>query len=187
MDNQFNLEKIRLVIGLGNIGREYIGTRHNVGFDILERLATTSKFVEEKKLKSFIYQGKLIDKGLIFSKPTTMMNGSGETAQLIASFFKIDPSEIIVVHDDLDLSTGSYKLQFGKGPKVHNGILSIENRLGTSGFWRLRIGVDSRDLQTRRVMSGADYVLGRFKVDEVKLINDVYEKIVRDLATNPQT
>lgn len=185
MDFTFDLSKIRLIVGLGNIGRVYIGTRHNVGFDLVERLASTSKFVEEKKMKAYIYQGSILENRIIFAEPNTMMNSSGEAVSLIMNFYKIDPSEILVIHDDLDLSIGKYKLQFGKGPKVHNGINSIENRIGTTKFWRLRVGVDNRDLETRRNMAGADYVLGAFKVDEVKTLNEMYESLFNEIIKQP--
>ena len=156
---QFNIEDIRLIVGLGNVGKAYSNTRHNVGFVFVENLADNKRFLEEPKFKALINQADFGGSKKIFAEATTMMNLSGETVSLISKFYQIDPKEILVVHDDLDLRLGSYKLQFGKGPKVHNGLLSIENRLGTAKFWRLRVGVDNREVSTRDLMSGSDYVL----------------------------
>lgn len=171
---QFNIDKIRLIVGLGNLGKAYVNTRHNIGFVFVEKLANSRRFLEESKLKSLLHQSEFGGEKKIFIEPTTNMNLSGEAVKLVSGFYKIEPSEILVVHDDLDLRLGTFKLQFAKGPKVHNGLLSIENRLGSNKFWRLRVGVDNREVSTRDLMSGADYVLGHFKVDEVKMLDDIY-------------
>jgi peptidyl-tRNA hydrolase, PTH1 family len=175
---QFKLSKIKLVAGLGNIGREYIGSRHNIGFEFVETLAGSNRFNEEKKLKALLFPVEINHNKIILAKPTTMMNASGETVNLIMNYFKFSPEEILIVHDDLDLSLGNYKIQFDKGPKVHNGILSIENRLGTSKFWRLRIGIDNRTLDEKKFMSGADYVLGRLRNDEIVIIAELVHDII---------
>ncbi len=184
---QFDITKIKLIIGLGNLGREYIGTRHNVGFEFVETLAGTSRFNEEKKLKALIHvvedaHGNSLPQGqkIILAKPTTMMNSSGEAVQLIKNFYKLEDEEILVVHDDLDLLIGSYKIQFSKGPKVHNGIISIENRLGSTKFWRLRIGVENRDAITRKNFPGMAYVLGKFKSDEVAILQKMFDDIIKN-------
>ncbi|MEP7103097.1 MAG: aminoacyl-tRNA hydrolase [Candidatus Dojkabacteria bacterium] len=181
IQEQFDIKKIRLIVGLGNIGRAYVNSRHNVGFDFTEKLAGTRRFLEEPKLKALMYMGDFEGEKKTFAEPTTMMNVSGESVSLIMKFYKIKAEEILVIHDDLDLRLGSYKLQFNKGPKIHNGILSIENRIGTSKFWRLRIGVDNREMSIRNEISGADYVLGHFKIDETKMLEDVFFDVRGDL------
>lgn len=184
IQEQFNLSSIRLIVGLGNIGKAYVNTRHNVGFVFTEKLADSRRFLEEPKLKSFIHQAELGGSKKIFIEPNTQMNLSGEAVKLVSGFYKIEPSEILVIHDDLDLRLGTYKLQFAKGPKVHNGLLSIENRLGTNKYWRLRVGVDNREVSTRDLMSGADYVLGHFKVDEVKMLDEVFYNANEELLNS---
>lgn len=174
---QFNLSKIRLIIGLGNIGREYDQTRHNVGFDFVDFLGGTLRFGEESKLKSLLLSAEVDGNRTLLAKPTTMMNMSGESVSLILKYYNIENDELLVVHDDLDLMLGKYKIQFAKGPKVHNGITSIENRLGTNKFWRLRIGIDNRDASTRDSVPGANYVLARFKQDEQETIDKVFEDV----------
>jgi len=177
---QFNIQSIKAIFGLGNIGREYIGTRHNVGFEFLEKLAGSTRFLEEKKLKALIYTFENDGKKLLLVKPTTYMNASGETVQLVKQFYKFEDEEILVVHDDLDLLLGNYKIQFGKGPRIHNGITSIENRLGSNKFWRLRLGIENRTIDDRRFLSGASYVLSKFKNDEVLVINNLFNKILQE-------
>jgi|SRR5690606_12498843 len=177
----FDTSKIKLIVGLGNIGREYINTRHNIGFEFVETLAKTSKFNEEKKFKAYLHQVEINGYKIYLAKPTTMMNMSGESVNLISKYYNIEPNEILIAHDDLDLKLGSYKIQFSKGPRIHNGILSIENRLGTTKFWRLRIGVDNRYMATKDLMSGASYVLSTFKPDELNVVSKVIYDIIESL------
>lgn len=177
MNNEqvFDLNKIRLIVGLGNIGREYDQTRHNVGFSFLDFLAGKLRFTEESKLKSLLLSTEVGGIRVLLVKPTTMMNLSGESISLVIKYYGIESSEILVAHDDLDLMIGKYKIQFAKGPKVHNGLTSIENRLGTPDFWRLRIGIENRDMADPT--PGANYVLSRFKQDERDTIYSVFEEI----------
>ena len=174
----FDIKKIRLIIGLGNTGREYEHTRHNVGFMFLDLLGGRN-FEEEKKLKSQILKINTNSGRLILIKPTTFMNSSGEAVLLTKDYYKIRNDEILVVHDDLDLQVGNHKIQFATGPKVHNGINSVENRLGTNKFWRLRIGVENRLGEERRYITGQDYVLSNFINDEVNQITDLSETIIK--------
>lgn len=180
-DQKFNIEEIKLIVGLGNHGKEYDQTRHNAGFMFLDFILKGQKFRLEQKLKSLIIEANLDNKRVIFSKPQTYMNSVGESVVLTANYFKINPHEILVVHDDLDIHLGSYKLAFGKGPKIHNGILSVENRLSTKKFWRLRIGIDNRSIVERESYSGSNYVLSRFKNDEISSLMNTFEQIVQTL------
>ena len=177
MDNEqsFDLNKIRLIVGLGNVGREYDQTRHNVGFAFLDFLAGKLRFSEESKLKSLLLSTEVGGMRVLLVKPTTMMNLSGESISLVIKYYGIESSEILVAHDDLDLMIGKYKLQFAKGPKIHNGINSIEHRLGTADFWRLRIGIENRDMAD--TTPGSNYVLSRFKQDERDQISSVFDEI----------
>lgn len=174
----FDLNNIRLVVGLGNIGNEFIGTRHNVGFELLDNIVAGQRFKEDKDLFSDFIEKNFGEHKLLLLKPRTMMNLSGKAVIAAKNFYKFKPEEILIVHDDLDIQLGAYKMHYSKGPKIHNGILSIENRLGTPDFWRLRIGVDNRDVVTRNHMTGAAYVLGRFKADERNLIIKTYNDII---------
>lgn len=148
------------VVGLGNVGGKYKDTRHNVGFMFIDAFPQFS--------------------GVITLKPDTMMNASGKAVKKLADSYKLLPADIYVIHDDLDLPLGEYKIQFGKGPKVHNGVNSVEESLGTEKFWRVRIGVDNRDPDNR--VNGEGYVLQKFSSEEKKLIGtNVIPRAIRDL------
>lgn len=178
--NEFNLTEIKLIVGLGNIGDDYVRTRHNAGFLLLDKLAEKA-FKEEKKFHSSI--SKFND--TILAKPTTMMNSSGIAAYELRKYYKIKPREIMVVYDDLDLELGSYKLQFSKYPKVHNGLNSIIKYLDTDKFWHLRVGVDSRSEEEKRFIPGLDYVLKRINSEEEEILNKTFATILeKDLKIN---
>ena len=108
-----------------------------------------------------------------------MMNSSGVAVKKFINKHKLDLDNLYVVHDDLDLKLGEYKIQFGKGPKIHNGVSSVERELGTSEFWRVRIGADNRDPERR--VKGEDYVLQDFSKEEMENINDVIQKASNEL------
>lgn len=109
------------------------------------------------------------------------MNESGKAVKSLMKFFKISPEDIIVIHDDLDLGLGNYKLQKGKGPKVHNGILSIENSLGTKDFWRLRLGIENR--QNKKI-PGERYVLERMPEEEIIFLLDAILEAINSIEFN---
>lgn len=134
---------IRLIAGLGNPGREYESTRHNVGFrwvDELARLQNLS-FKNETKFHGLAARGQLHGHEMLLLKPQTFMNVSGRSVGAMAQFYKIEPAEILVVHDDLDLQPGAARLKLGGGHGGHNGLKDIIAHLGTRDFWRLRLGI----------------------------------------------
>lgn len=166
---------MKLIVGLGNIGERYRGTRHNVGFELVDILAGGKRFGEDKKMEvEILKEGKFV-----FVKPTTYMNDSGRAVRKVCDFYKIGVEDLIVCHDDLDLKLGEYKVQKGVGPKVHNGIASVEECVGSKEFVRVRIGVDGREGD--RSMSGADYVLARFTSEEREMIEEVLEEVSEEL------
>lgn len=154
---------MKLIVGLGNPGEKYKKTRHNVGFMVIDEL---------EKYKDELGKLKLV-------KPKKFMNKSGDEVAKLKNFFKIDLDDLYVIHDDLDLNLGEYKIQKGVGPKVHNGVSSVEERLGSKEFWRVRVGVDNRN--GSRDMSGEDYVLGRFMKDEREILLGVLKNIVKEI------
>lgn len=176
---------MKIYVGLGNPGQEYQQTRHNAGFMFVEamakKLSLTFKF--EKK-----FNAKLAVKrdDLFLIKPETFMNNSGQALRAFLDFLKIDiqdqftgPEDLIVVHDDLDLSLGTYKLQKGTGPKEHNGLQSIYQHLGTKNFWHLRLGIDSRD--GLRNIAPADYVLQVMPPKQREILNKSIEQLLQEL------
>jgi PTH1 family peptidyl-tRNA hydrolase len=138
-----NMNSIRLIVGLGNPGREYEATRHNVGFWWVDTLAQDHQlnFKLEAKFQGMTARGMVHEHELILLKPQTFMNLSGRAVAAVAQFYKIPPAQILVVHDELDLPPGVAKLKSGGGHGGHNGLKDIIAQLGTKDFWRLRIGI----------------------------------------------
>ncbi len=132
---------LRLVIGLGNPGAEYAETRHNAGFWFCERLANDIKvsFGKESRYHGWVANAR--EAGLWLLMPATYMNDSGRAVQALARFYRIQPAEMLVVHDELDLPPGRAQIKFGGGLGGHNGLKSLTAHLGTQDYWRLRIGI----------------------------------------------
>jgi PTH1 family peptidyl-tRNA hydrolase len=146
---------IRLVVGLGNPGKEYERTRHNAGFWLVERFASASHIALRKDPKFQALVGRHEASGAWLLMPQSYMNASGRAVQMLAGFFKIKPEEILVVHDELDFAPGTAKLKQGGGIAGHNGLKDISQRLASHEYWRLRIGVGKPPPGSE----GADYVL----------------------------
>lgn len=164
IDKCYNSE-MKLIVGIGNPGEDYKNNRHNVGFKFIDELSSS-------KLPS----------GAITKKSDKFMNDSGVFVKNLATYYKLHTTDLYIVHDDLDIKLGEYKIQFAKGPKDHNGILSIEAELGTNEFWRIRIGVENRDLTNK--IPGEQYVLQDFNKSELEVINTIIKKAVVDLLQN---
>jgi len=146
----------RLIVGLGNPGAEYEATRHNVGFWLVDQFADKLKATLAPQGKFFGRTARAGDLWLL--QPTTFMNRSGQSVAALANFYKIAPDEILIVHDDLDLSPGGIRLKQGGGNGGHNGLKDIQARLGTPDFWRLRLGIGHpRELNLAQQV--ADFVL----------------------------
>ena len=130
-----------LIVGLGNPGRQYEDTRHNVGFMVLDRLAAAEGAAFQSTPKWQSHLAKLPGSGTLLLKPQTFMNLSGKSVAALSKFFKIKPEEILVAHDELDVVPGQVKLKFGGSHAGHNGLRDIHAQLGTGDYWRLRLGV----------------------------------------------
>lgn len=174
---------MKLIVGLGNPGEKYEHNRHNVGFGVVDRLASqqfpNTNFQFTNKFQASIIQ---TDK-LMLAKPQTFMNDSGRAVVAIKNFYKIGLEDIFIVHDDLDIMIGNYKIQHGKGPQVHNGLLSIEQALGTDQFWNVRVGVENREVKGNRGVPGVVYSLQDFAESEQKIVDEVVGRVVTDLLT----
>lgn len=169
---------MKLVVGLGNPGKKYGKTRHNIGFKFLDNLlikTQLSSWEQKEKFKSLVS----LNNNIILLKPQTFMNSSGEAVSAISNFYKIESDNILVVHDDLDLILGEWKMQFGVGPKIHGGVNSIEEKLGTKDFWRIRIGIDNRQKEDR--LPGDEYVLTNFLPNEVLKTEKIAESILKEI------
>jgi len=165
---------IRLVVGLGNPGKEYERTRHNAGFWLVERYAQANGVVLRKDAKFKALVGRLESAGAWLLLPQSFMNLSGQPVQMLAGFFKIKPEEILVVHDELDFPPGVARLKQGGGIAGHNGLKDISQRLATHEYWRLRLGVG----KPPPGREGADYVLERPPAEEKAAIDAVIEKSI---------
>ena len=133
---------MKLIVGLGNPGRDYRWTRHNVGFLLVERLAEKNGIdLAKRGLKSIYGRGKIGKKDVILAKPQTFMNLSGEAVQRLLRFFKIPPEDLIVLHDDLDLPFGKIRIRLQGGAGGHKGIKSIIESLGVDVFVRFKVGI----------------------------------------------
>ena len=170
---------MKLIVGLGNPGKEYDNTRHNIGFMIIDRYLE-NKNLDTNKSK---FDGKYIDttindEKVIFLKPQKYMNLSGEVVKKYIDYFKIDINDILVIHDDLDQELGNIKLKHNSSSGGHNGIKDIEKNIGTKDYKRLKIGISNN-----KMMNTKDYVLGHFSKEEKEVINksiDICLNIIDD-------
>ena len=158
---------MKLIIGLGNPGKSYENTRHNIGFMVLDHFANSNDW---KKKWDTLYQEKIINsEKILLIKPITYMNLSGNAVIEFINFYKINLEDILVIQDDLDLPLGTYRLKTNSSSGGHNGIKSIIKRLGSPNFARLKIGISNiKEMNTK------DYVLGKFSSDELETFNKLY-------------
>lgn len=176
---------MKLIVGLGNPGEQYKNNRHNVGFMFVDYLLTQltdsriNGFKSDKYLSSEVCH---IPSEIILTKPTTFMNRSGEAINSCVTRYMLHVTyDLIVVHDDLDIPLGKFKIQKGIGPKLHNGIASIEQHLKTKDFLRVRIGVDSRTPENH--IDGESYVLQNFLPEEKTIIQRLFSEIYNRLTS----
>lgn len=157
------LTKTLLIVGLGNIGKKYDGTRHNIGFAAVDEVASNQGFdpwIEKKDLKCHITQKTIGDNRVILCKPTTYMNLSGEAVQALSHFYKIPLQQIVAIHDELDIPFGQIRTRTGGSSAGHNGIKSITQHMGEE-YGRIRVGVGADS-----PMETSDFVLAKFSKDE---------------------
>lgn len=158
--------KTVLLVGLGNIGREYDGTRHNAGFFCLDafvaKQADMNDWIEKKDLKCHFSKGRLGDTQVIAIKPTTFMNLSGEAVQAVSHFYKVPVGQTVVIHDELDIPFGQIRLRVGGSSAGHNGIKSVSAAVGEN-YGRVRIGIGPKKPAQ---IDSADFVLQAWSTDE---------------------
>lgn len=163
---------MRLIVGLGNPGKQYEQTRHNIGFILTSQLAQRQQcgdFSLEKKFQAVVSKGMWNKESVIYMKPMTYMNISGKSVLAACQFYKIPHEKVIVIHDEIDFANGVIKKKIGGSHAGHNGIRDIIARLGSREFHRIRIGVGR---PSHPEYSISDYVLGSFSVGELNAIND---------------
>ena len=174
---------MKIILGLGNPGIEYANTRHNVGISFLEVLSAKCQGLSSYGWRR--EKNKMVFKTDEFTLIKTFDVFMNESGNLLRDFQYLtpDPSpnlgegKLFIIHDDLDIKLGEYKIQKGKGPKVHNGVESVENKLKTKDFWRIRIGIDNRTIP----VEGETYVLQSFSLQVRETLNKVFEEICNRL------
>jgi len=172
---------IRLIVGLGNPGAEYEQTRHNAGFWLVDNLARDmpGTFLQrESRFNALAAKGSIGGQEVWLLEPQTYMNRSGQSVGGLARFFKINPDEILVVHDELDLPPGAAKLKKGGSSGGHNGLKDITAALGTQDYWRLRLGI-GHPRTLNLTQNVADFVLHRPRREEQLLIDEAIEKSLK--------
>lgn len=163
-----------VIVGLGNPDREYAGTRHNIGFDAVTRLADDYNIaLNKKEHKALCGKGVIEGHKVLLAQPQTYMNLSGESVRALADYYKIMPDELIIIYDDISLDVGKLRIRKKGSAGGHNGIKNIIAHLGTQEFMRIRIGVGEKP----KGWDLADYVLGHFKRDEEPLIREALGRV----------
>lgn len=167
---------MKLIVGLGNPGKEYEKTRHNVGFMVLDYFPGNN--FDGEKFNAEYKKTKINDENVLFIKPLTYMNLSGEAVIKYVNFYKIDIKDILVIQDDLDLETGTIRIKYKSSSGGHNGIKSIIDNLGTDEIPRLKIGISNN-----KNMDTKDYVLNKFSGEELEII-DKQLPLIKEIIEN---
>ena len=158
---------MKLIVGLGNPGKKYEHTRHNMGFDVIDLFSKLAQIdIDKESFKGLVGRGKVFDEDVFLLKPQTFMNLSGESVQEIVSYFKIDLDDIIIVYDDMDLEPGRIRLRPGGSSGGHNGMKNIIEHLGSENIKRIRVGIGKPTYDT------IDYVLSKPSKEERVLIDE---------------
>jgi len=172
---------MNIIIGLGNPGQKYVNTRHNVGFRAVDEIAANFQFPifnSQSIYNSQISKGQINDQTIILAKPQVFMNLSGISVKKLIKNLKIEIRNLVVVHDDIDLPVGQFKIQKGRGSAGHKGVQSIINELGTKDFWRIRIGVCPQRGKPKNVER---FVLQEFTKQEKEIIKSLIGQIPKQI------
>jgi len=177
---------MKLIVGLGNPGQKYIGTRHNVGFFWLDQLQKEWQFPDfklEPKFDAEISQAMHDGEKIILTKPQSFMNLSGEVTKKIMTFYKLTPEDLLVLHDDKDISCGDFRLAIESSSAGHNGVQNIIDVLGTKRFSRLRVGIGNKneDTDASSPIETSDFVLGKLTKAEQEKITAIEKNIFEEI------
>ncbi|MCB6416507.1 aminoacyl-tRNA hydrolase [Faecalimonas umbilicata] len=169
-----------IIVGLGNPTLQYEGTRHNVGFDVIDKIAAEYNIsVDYRKSRAYIGKGIINGQKVILAKPQTYMNLSGESVRSLVDYYKVDEeSELLVIYDDVSLDVGQLRIRKKGSAGGHNGIKSIISHLGTDVFQRIKVGVGEKP----KNYDLADYVLGHFSKAEKELMEEGYDRAVNAVS-----
>lgn len=162
-----------LIVGLGNPGKEYENTRHNMGFKVLNKLSEKYNIpITKSKFNGKYGTGTIENEKVILLEPQTYINLSGESIKPMLDFYKVAPSNLLVIYDDIDVEPGKIKIRMKGGPGSHNGMKSVVNEVGTEEFPRVRVGIGQPIIKLAMI----DYVIGYVPEEELKILNDGIEK-----------
>ena len=160
---------MKIIVGLGNPGKEYEKTRHNIGFMAVEKLAEIMNInINKNKFNGLVGEGMYNGEKIMLIKPQTFMNLSGNCVQEVANFYKIDPEDIVVIYDDIDIEFGKIRVRPNGSPGTHNGMRNITEMLQTQNFPRIRVG-SGRPKEGQQLY---DFVLSQFDEDEAKIMQN---------------
>jgi PTH1 family peptidyl-tRNA hydrolase len=182
---------MKLIVGLGNPGSQYLNTRHNLGFNALnyfqDALADFSPWQSSDRFKALISEGQINNEKIVLAKPQTFMNLSGQAVKLLTDFYKIDPADIWILHDDLDLPLGTLRLSQNGNAAGHNGVASVIERLGTKDFIRFRLGIAPNGQNifsslAKKFLSTKNFVLQKFTAGEKEMVQIVNQKTSEALS-----
>lgn len=164
---------MKLIIGLGNPGSEYVDTRHNIGYQLLDVIAKNKNIVFDKKKYNALYtEYRHNDEKILLVKPLLYMNLSGVVVKKFVDYFKVSLDNLLVIHDDLDMSFGRIKFVYNSNDGGHNGIKDIEKQLASKSYLRLKIGISNdKSIDTK------NYVLGKFSKDEKEKLDLIYDSL----------
>ncbi len=170
---------MKLIVGLGNPGKQYEKTRHNIGFMVLDTLANNETWNQSKKAKGLFIKTKINDIEVELIKPQTFMNESGFTVAYALNKHNLDSKDLIVIHDDKYLLLGDYKIQTNRSSAGHNGVESIIHHLKTQDFTRIRIGIASDN--PHKMSDTSKFVLNRFNIFEKRKVKDIIIKVIEEI------
>ena len=179
---------MKLIVGLGNPGKQYKRTRHNVGWLVLDALAGDERWQESAKAQAMYVKTEINGKRVELLKPTTFMNNSGVSVAYAMKKNGVELSNLIVIHDDKDIPLGESRVHKDRGAAGHNGVVSIIEHVGSKNFVRIRVGIapspGGRGTQgegSPKIVSTADFVLAKFTKEEQKILREVIEKVVEEV------
>lgn len=175
---------MKLIIGLGNPGKNHLLTRHNAGFlclDFLQKAFQGGEFRFDKKMSAQISEGSLRQEKVLLVKPATFMNASGTTVSQLVHFYKLTPEDIAVIHDDLDITPGTFKATSSSRAAGHNGVSDIIEKLGTQDFYRIRLGIGRPSATLDTCIASHDFVLQNFSPEELSTLSQLFPQVQDEL------
>lgn len=172
---------MKLIVGLGNPGKEYVKTRHNIGFMAIDKYIENKNLNSKEKFGGIYYETNINGEKTILLKPQKYINLSGEVIIQFVKFFKINIDDVLIIHDDLDMPVGKTKLRMSGGSGGHNGLKNIELYFKTKNYKRVKVGIsNNKNIDTK------NYVLGKFNNDDNKIIEESLNKIVNIIDDLPK-